>query len=97
MRHRWWKGFLWAVAFLAAAAALWLAARYPVGSDALSQDVQEVIERHQTRYIGDLTTRQLHRSGCKEVTNIPRLSRVLFPSRKSALEMGFTPCPHCQP
>jgi methylphosphotriester-DNA--protein-cysteine methyltransferase len=97
MKRHWWKGVAWTVAFLAAAEALWLAARYPTDSDALSQDVQKVIEHHQMRYIGDLTTRQFHRSRCKEAENIPRLSRVLFPSRKAALEMGFMPCPHCQP
>lgn len=97
MKGQGWKVVAWVAAFLAAAETLWLVARYPTGSDAFRQEVQQVIERHQARYLGDLTTRQFHRLNCKEAAAIPDLARVLFLSRKAALEMGFTPCPQCRP
>ncbi|GBC99001.1 hypothetical protein HRbin17_01522 [bacterium HR17] len=96
MNRRWWKGVAWVVAFVAALEALWLAVRAP-GSDALTEDVRQVIERHQMRYYGDLTTRQFHRAECRSAATIPPRYRVLFLSRRAALEMGLTPCPQCQP
>jgi hypothetical protein len=42
-----WKVVAWTAIFLAAAEALWLATRYPQGSEELTLSVQRTIERHQ--------------------------------------------------
>lgn len=93
---RWWKSLAWLVAFAAVLEALWLAVRAP-GADTLTEDVRQVIERHQARYYGDLATHQFHRPECPKAAAIAPRYRVLFLSRRAALEMGLTPCPQCQP
>ncbi|MFA0772366.1 MAG: hypothetical protein PVTTEEND_000256 [Candidatus Fervidibacter sp.] len=95
--QRRWKVVAWTAVFLAAAKALWLATRYPQGSEELTLSVQRTIERHQLKYFGDLTSRQFHRPDCPAVATIPTRFRVLFLSRRAALEMGFSPCAQCLP
>ncbi len=65
--------------------------------DPLAQDVQRTIERHQISYIGDLSSQVFHRKECPLAAQIPRRFRVMFFSRRTALEMKFSPCHHCWP
>lgn len=98
MKRPWWHWLAWIVAFTVGAFACRLAIEHALSAqDPLSQDVQAVIERHQISYIGDMTSQAFHRKSCPLASQIPRRFRVMFFSRRAALEMKFNPCPHCQP
>lgn len=98
MNRPWWHWVAWIVAFAISAFAFRLALEhYLSAADPFAQDVQSVIERHQISYIGDTTSQVFHRKGCPLANQIPRRFRVMFFSRRAALEMKFNPCPHCQP
>lgn len=94
----WWHWLAWIAAFAISAFAVRFAFEYYLSAaDSFTQDIQSVIERHQISYIGDMTSQVFHRKGCPLAAQIPHRFRVMFFSRWAALEMKFTPCPHCQP
>ncbi len=99
MRQRnWWQWLLWLFAFSIGALAFRLALEHTLSAhDPLAQDVQAVIERHQISYIGDITNQTFHRKDCPLAAQIPSRFRVMFFSRRTALEMKFNPCTHCRP
>lgn len=58
--------------------------------------------KHQTkdkekRYPADPKYGNFHRPSCEEAPKIKPPRRVLFKSRRAALDAGFAPCRHCQP
>jgi len=86
------------VAFAMGAFAFRLALEhYLSAADPFAQDVQAVIERHQISYIGDMTSQVFHRKDCPLAVQIPQRFKVMFFSRRAALEMRFNPCPYCRP
>ncbi len=97
-KQTWWHWVAWLLAFAISAYAFRLAFEYSLSAhDPLAHDVQRVIERHQVSYVGDLSSQTFHRKDCPLAAQIPRRFRVMFYSRRAALEMKFNPCHHCRP
>lgn len=48
-------------------------------------------------YWGNRDTRKLHRSTCPWARKMKRNHRVVFPSRKAAIDHGYLPCKVCKP
>ncbi|MGQ9461925.1 MAG: hypothetical protein ACUVTP_03590 [Candidatus Fervidibacter sp.] len=98
MNRPWWHWVAWIVAFATGAFAFRLALEhYFSAADPFAQDVQSAIERHQISYIGDMTSQVFHRKSCPLANQIHPRFKVMFFSRRAALEMKFNPCPYCQP
>ncbi len=98
MKTPWWQWAAWLLAFTIGALAFRFAFEYAMSTpDPLAQDVQRTIERHQLSYIGDLSSQVFHRKECPLAAQIPRRFRVMFFSRRAALEMKFSPCHYCRP
>lgn len=48
-------------------------------------------------YIGNSTTRTVHRTNCQKISNLSPQNTVAFRSVEEVRRSGYTPCGHCKP
>ena len=48
-------------------------------------------------YIGNKSTRTVHRLNCPKISNLSQQNTVAFRSVEEVQRSGYTPCGHCKP